>query len=161
MKQIKILIISTLAFTTTNAQQRILLLNKNNGLMHKTYIYSLPIDVTCYLRSNGQMQELTLTKVIGDTLCFGDSGEIRFEYNSFMYLYFHPENEHRLKRSKTLTRVGGITCLLLSFMPTNKGNSIMSGVFFTGGISLFLYSFSYNSKISKKLRGSRWYLQTI
>jgi hypothetical protein len=159
MKKTYLFIIFIFVFIASNAQQRVILFEKNDRLMHKTFTYNLPIDVTIYLK-NGQIYDGVLTEVIGNKLLFKDSINIQIDYKKLKYISFRSKSEQRYKNAKTLTRVGGLSLFFLGMMP-NKNNSFIPAVFLTSGITLFLYSYSFNSKISHKIKASKWEIQPL
>lgn len=159
MKKTYLFIIFIFVFIASNAQQRVILFEKNDRLMHKTYTYNLPIDVTVYLK-NGQVYERVLTEVIGDKLFFKDSINIQIDYQKLKYISFHSKSEQLYKKAKTLTRLGGLSLFFIGLMP-NKNNSFIPAVFLASGITLFLYSYSFNSKISHKIKTSKWEIQPL
>jgi hypothetical protein len=159
MKKTYLFIFFIFVFIACNAQQRVILFEKNDRLMHKTYTYNLPIDVTIYLK-NGQIYDGVLTEVIVNKLLFKDSINIQIDYKKVKYISFHSKREQRYKNAKTLTRVGGLSLFFLGMMP-NKNSSFIPAVFLTSGITLFLYSYSFNSKLSHKIKTSKWEIQTL
>ena len=159
MKKTNLCIIFIFVFIASNAQQRVILFEKNDRLMHKTYTYNLPMDVTIYLK-NGQVYEGVLTEVIGNKLLFKDSINIQIEYKKLKYISFHYKSERSYKKAKKLTRLGGLSLFFIGIMP-NKNNSFIPAVFLTSGITLFLYSYSFNSKISQKIKTSKWEIQPL
>ena len=159
MKKTNLFIIFIFVFIASNAQQRVILFEKNDRLMHKTYTYNLPMDVTIYLK-NGQVYEGVLTEVIGNKLLFKDSINIQIEYKKLKYISFHYKSERSYKKAKKLTRLGGLSLFFIGIMP-NKNNSFIPAVFLTSGITLFLYSYSFNSKISQKIKTSKWEIQPL
>jgi hypothetical protein len=146
-------------FIACNAQQRVILFEKNDRLMHKTYTYNLPIDVTIYLK-NGQIYDGVLIEVVENKLFFKDSVNIQIDYKKLKYISFHSKSEQRYKKAKKLTRLGGLSLFFIGMMP-NKNNSFIPAVFLTSGITLFLYSYSFNSKISHKIKTSKWEIQPL
>lgn len=158
MKKTYLYIVFIFVFIASNAQQRVILFEKNDKLMHKTYTYNLPIDVTIYLK-NGQVYDGVLTEVFGDKLFFKDSINIQIDYQKLKYISIHSKSEQRHKNAKTLTRVGGLSLIFLALLPNN--NLIISTMSVTSGIILFLYSYSFNSKISHKIKTSKWEIQPL
>jgi uncharacterized membrane protein len=159
MKKTYLFIIFIILFIASNGQQRIILFEKNDKLRHKTHTYNLPIDVTIYLK-NGQVYDAVLTEVIDNKLILKDSINIQIDYKNLKYISFHSESEQRYKKAKTLTRIGGISLFLLGILPNTK-DSFIPAVFVTSGITLFLHSYSFNSKISRKIKTSKWDIQTL
>lgn len=158
MKKTYLFIIFIFVFIACNAQQRVILFEKNDRLRHKTFTYNLPIDVTIYLK-NGQVYEGVLTEVIGNKLLFKDSINIQIDYKKLKYISFHSKSEQRYKNAKTLTRVGGLSLIFFALLPNNNG--VISALSVTSGITLFLYSYSFNSKISHKIKTSKWEIQPL
>ncbi|MCX6186746.1 MAG: hypothetical protein NTU43_07085 [Bacteroidetes bacterium] len=93
MKTLALLLIFIFGFLLTQAQQKIVFLNKNKN---SSKAYSLPLSVTCTF-NDGSEKRLILENVIGDSLVFKkfyNQSNFDCKYSSLIKLHIHKNGEN-------------------------------------------------------------------